>query len=79
MTENILKAFEEDIKYRIYGSEPINNVGWQVNSHEITEEGVVYEDINVKVEAFPVAMALGPMLEALILPFYNEIINDIDI
>lgn len=54
-------------------------MGWQVNSHEITEEGVVYEDINVKVEAFPVAMALGPMLEALILPFYNEIINDIEI
>jgi ribonuclease Z len=60
MTENILEAFEEDIKYRIHGSEPINNLGWQVNSLEITEEGVVYEDINVKVEAFPVPHGSWP-------------------
>lgn len=54
MTDNILQAYEEDIKYRIYGSEPANNQGWRVNSHEITKEGVIYQDKLVKVEAFPV-------------------------
>lgn len=54
MTSNILRAYEEDIRYRLYGAEPANNQGWRVNSHEILKEGLVYEDENVKVEAFPV-------------------------
>jgi len=53
MTEYILKAYEEDIKYRLYGAQPSNNQGWRVNSHEIIEEGIIYQDDNVKVEAFP--------------------------
>jgi len=53
MTEHILKAYSEDIKYRLYGAQPVNNQGWRVNSHEILEEGIVYQDENVKVEAFP--------------------------
>ena len=51
MTKNILKAYNEDIKYRLYGLEPTNNEGWRVNAHEV-REGVVYEDEKVKVEAF---------------------------
>ncbi len=53
MTENILKAYEEDINYRIKGLQYNNDQGWRVNSHEILEEGVIYQDSNVKVEAFP--------------------------
>lgn len=53
MTEHILKAYEEDIKYRINGIQQNNNQGWRVNSHEILEEGIIYQDSNVKVEAFP--------------------------
>ncbi len=60
MTEHILKAYEEDIKYRLYGAQPINNQGWRVNSYEITEEGIIYEDENVKVEAFPVPHGTWP-------------------
>jgi ribonuclease BN (tRNA processing enzyme) len=60
MTGNILKAYEEDIKYRVYGSEPANNQGWRVNSHEILKEGVVYKDSNLKVEAFPVHHGTWP-------------------
>ncbi len=60
MTENILEAYKEDIHYRLYGSEPANNQGWRVNSHEITKEGVVYRDENVKVEAFPVPHGSWP-------------------
>ena len=51
MTENTLRAYQEDIKYRQYGLEPANNQGWRVNAYEI-EEGVIYQDQNVEVEAF---------------------------
>lgn len=60
MTENILKAYQEDIRYRLYGSEPANNQGWRVNSHEFMNEGVIYRDENVKVEAFPVPHGSWP-------------------
>jgi ribonuclease BN (tRNA processing enzyme) len=60
MTSHILKAYEEDIRYRLYGSEPANNQGWRVNSHEFTKEGVIYKDENVKVEAFPVTHGTWP-------------------
>jgi ribonuclease BN (tRNA processing enzyme) len=59
MTEDILKAYQEDIKYRLYGSEPTNNQGWRVNAHEIGE-GVVYQDQNVEVEAFLVKHGSWP-------------------
>ena len=60
MTKHILKAYEEDIRYRLYGSEPANNQGWRVNSHEFVKEGVIYADDNVKVEAFPVPHGTWP-------------------
>lgn len=60
MTENILDAYEEDIRYRLYGSEPANDQGWRVNSHEFMKEGVIYQDENVKVEAFPVPHGTWP-------------------
>ena len=60
MTSHILKAYEEDIKYRIYGSEPANDQGWRVNCHEILKESVVYKDSNLKVEAFPVHHGTWP-------------------
>ena len=53
MTKYILKAYEADIEYRVYGIQHCNDQGWRVNSHEITEEGVIYQDSNVKVETFP--------------------------
>ncbi len=59
MTENILKAYQEDIKYRIYGSEPANDIGWRVNAHEYVE-GEIYKDENVKVEAFHVIHGSWP-------------------
>ena len=53
MTEHILNAYQDDIKYRVYGLEPTNDTGWRVNAHEI-QAGIIYEDALVKVEAFPV-------------------------
>ena len=59
MTKNILKAYKEDIKIRLYGLEPANNQGWRVNAHEI-KEGIVYKDENVTVEAFLVEHGSWP-------------------
>jgi ribonuclease BN (tRNA processing enzyme) len=53
MTEHILAAYREDIRERIEGLERANKSGYIVDVHEI-EPGIVYEDANVKVEAFPV-------------------------
>ncbi|WP_321516166.1 MBL fold metallo-hydrolase [Marinifilum fragile] len=60
MTTHILSAYEDDIKYRLYGTEPANNQGWRVNSHEFYEEGVIYSDSLVKVEAFSVPHGSWP-------------------
>ena len=51
MAENVLEAYEADIRYRIDGLEQANDQGWRVNVHEI-DDGVIYEDDNVTVEAF---------------------------
>jgi len=59
MTNNILNAYREDIKYRLYGLEPANDMGWRVNAHTIVE-GIIYEDENVKVEAFTVKHGSWP-------------------
>lgn len=53
MTESILEAYKEDIRIRLDGLEPANETGHQVNAHEI-RAGVVFEDENVRVTAFPV-------------------------
>ena len=51
MTEHIMEAYNLDIHERIEGLEPANKAGYVVHTHEI-DEGVVYTDDNIKVEAF---------------------------
>ena len=53
MASSTLEAFEDDINYRIYGTQPSNKIGYKFNFHLITE-GLIYEDENVSVEAFTV-------------------------
>jgi len=60
MKDHILEAYQEDIKYRVYGREPTNNLGWRVNGHEVSEEGIIYRDSNITVEAFPVEHGSWP-------------------
>ncbi len=60
MTKHILNAYQADIRYRLYGDEPANDRGWRVNSHEFTEEGLIYKDENISVEAFPVPHGSWP-------------------
>jgi ribonuclease Z len=60
MTEHILEAYREDIRYRLYGTEPANDDGWRVNCHEILGEGLFYQDANIRAEAFPVPHGTWP-------------------
>jgi ribonuclease BN (tRNA processing enzyme) len=60
MSEHLLKAYEQDIASRIFGLEPANRTGYQVEAHEFTEGGVVYRDENVTVKAFEVKHGAWP-------------------
>ena len=60
MTEHILQAYQEDVRYRVYGDEPTNDRGWRVNWHEFDREGEIYRDSNITVEAFPVTHGSWP-------------------
>ncbi|MBN1148923.1 MAG: MBL fold metallo-hydrolase [Anaerolineales bacterium] len=67
MTDYILAAYRGDIRERLDGLEPINRTGYRVNVHEI-EPGLIYQDENLDVEAFPVKhggwMAFGYKFQA---------------
>ncbi len=60
LTNNLLEAYRDDIDYRLYSGEPINDKGRNVVVHEIQGEGVIYKDNNVTVEAFPVKHGTWP-------------------
>ena len=60
LTSHILDAYDADIKYRLYGTEPANDQGWRVNTHEFKTDGIIYQDSLVKVEAFKVIHGSWP-------------------
>jgi len=61
MTNYILKAYQADIDYRIYGLEPANDQGWRVDVHEHEfEEGKIFQDENIVVESFRVIHGSWP-------------------
>lgn len=53
MADHITKAYKKDIDFRINGPEHANTIGYKTDVHEI-EEGIIYRDENVSVEAFRV-------------------------
>lgn len=53
MTDHIMAAYEVDIQERIQGLETANQNGYIVHTHEI-DEGMIFTDDNIKVEAFRV-------------------------
>ena len=53
MAKYITKAYSLDINYRINGSQPANLEGYKTEVTEISE-GKIYEDKNIKVEAFSI-------------------------
>jgi len=59
LTAHILEAYQEDIQYRLGGLEPANDQGCRVNVHEF-EDGVIYTDDMVQVEAYRVRHGSWP-------------------
>jgi len=59
MTDHVTAAYQQDIAERVHGLESANDRGWRVNVTEI-EAGVIYEDSNVEIEAFPVRHGSWP-------------------
>jgi len=53
MTENLMRAYKEDIEIRLNGGEPSNKTGYRVIARDL-KPGVVYKDQNVTINAFPV-------------------------
>lgn len=53
MAMHLEQAYKIDINFRINGPEKANELGYKCDVHEI-EEGVIYKDENVEVEAFKV-------------------------
>ena len=53
MAGSLLDAYADDIDYRMNGTQPSNGTGYQFNFTELAD-GVVFQDINLKVEAFKV-------------------------
>jgi ribonuclease BN (tRNA processing enzyme) len=53
MTRHLTAAYEDDVRTRLDGLEPANPTGHRVEVHEI-EPGVVFENEDVRVTAFPV-------------------------
>ena len=54
LAENIVEAYKADIEYRLNGLEPANENGWKVHVNEFENDGLIYADSLVKVEAFKV-------------------------
>lgn len=59
MAKHVGKAWQEDIRYRLYGLEPATPQGWKINAHEV-EEGTIFKDEKTKVEAFRVKHGTWP-------------------
>jgi ribonuclease Z len=51
MHKNIIEAYQPDIDYRIYGTQPQNNTGYNVIFTELKDR-FIYEDKNIKITAF---------------------------
>lgn len=52
MIKHLVEAFREDIGSRKYGMGQDNDTGWRAVGHNVEDAGLVYQDENVKVEAY---------------------------
>ena len=60
LVDGILRAYRRDIDYRVYSPTQKNDTGWRAQAHEISEEGLAFEDKNVKVYAHKACHGLWP-------------------
>ena len=60
LVEGILSSYRREIDYRIYSPTEKNDTGWRAKAHEISKEGLAYQDENVKVYAYKACHGLWP-------------------
>ena len=60
LVEYLLLAYQGDIVQRIHGGRK-NDLGWRSVGHNIFGPGLIYQDENVKVEAFRTEHATYPL------------------
>jgi ribonuclease Z len=53
MTTHIVRAYSEDLRIRLHGTQPVQPAGFTVTAHDV-QPGEVYRDDNVRVVAFAV-------------------------
>jgi len=54
MVKHLSLAYQQDIDMRLHGLEPANDIGYKVNTTEISDTGVIYKDKHINVEAIKV-------------------------
>lgn len=54
LVDNTLKAFQDDISHRLYGTQPANADGYKGEVTEISETQIVHQDDKVTIKAFRV-------------------------
>lgn len=61
LVEKILEAYRDDIDIRRFDTGMLNDTGWRARGHDFHEDGLIYQDENVKVEAFRVDHTSWPV------------------
>lgn len=54
LANNLIDAYSEDINMRLHGSQPANPDGYKVISQEFSDNGIIFSDKNITVEAIKV-------------------------
>ena len=52
MVKHLTEAYREDVGSRKYGLGQDNDTGWRAVGHNVPNAGLVYQDGNVKIEAY---------------------------
>lgn len=64
MVDNLLEAFREDVGARKYGLGQDNDTGWRAVGNNVYDPGLIYQDENVKIEAFRTLHTTWPITYA---------------
>ena len=62
MSENITEAYIDDINYRLYGSQPANELGFTTKVTEISKDGIIYKEITWKLQHLKILMVILKIL-----------------
>ena len=64
MIKHLVEAYREDVGSRKYGLGQDNDTGWRAIGHNVPKAGLVYQDENVKIEAYRTLHTTWPITYA---------------